>query len=47
LQEGQIVRVKLLAADERGRLRLSMKALLVQDGGAGNSEMSTSTNESA
>ena len=46
LQEGQIVRVKLLAADERGRLRLSMKALLVQDGGAGNSEMSTSTNES-
>jgi polyribonucleotide nucleotidyltransferase len=47
LQEGQIVRVKLLAADERGRLRLSMKALLAQDGGAGNSEMSTSTNESA
>jgi polyribonucleotide nucleotidyltransferase len=47
LQEGQIVRVKLLAADERGRLRLSMKALLVQDGGAGNSEMSTSTNETA
>jgi polyribonucleotide nucleotidyltransferase len=46
LQEGQIVRVKLLAADERGRLRLSMKALLAQDGGAG-SEMSTSTNESA
>jgi hypothetical protein len=24
-----------------------MKALLVQDGGAGNSEMSTSTNETA
>ncbi|MEY3508823.1 MAG: polyribonucleotide nucleotidyltransferase [Pseudomonadota bacterium] len=47
LQEGQIVRVKLLAADERGRLRLSMKALLAQDGGAGNSEMSTSTNETA
>jgi polyribonucleotide nucleotidyltransferase len=47
LQEGQIVRVKLLAADERGRLRLSMKALLTQDGGAGNSEMSTSTNETA
>jgi len=47
LQEGQIVRVKLLAADERGRLRLSMKALLAQDGGAGNSEMSTSINESA
>jgi len=47
LQEGQIVRVKLLAADERGRLRLSMKAHLVQDGGAGNSEMSTSTNETA
>ena len=47
LQEGQIVRVKFLAADERGRLRLSMKALLAQDGGAGNSEMSTSTNETA
>ena len=47
LQEGQIVRVKLLAADERGRLRLSMKALLAQDGGAGNSEMSISTNETA
>jgi polyribonucleotide nucleotidyltransferase len=45
LQEGQIVRVKLLAADERGRLRLSMKALLAQDGGASNSEMSASSNE--
>jgi polyribonucleotide nucleotidyltransferase len=45
LQEGQVVRVKLLAADERGRLRLSMKALLPQEGGAGDSEMSTSTNE--
>ena len=45
LQEGQIVRVKLLAADERGRLRLSMKALLSQDGGASNSEMSASSNE--
>ncbi len=45
LQEGQVVRVKLLAADERGRLRLSMKSLLPQEGGAGDSEMSTSTNE--
>jgi hypothetical protein len=34
-----------LAADERGRLRLSMKALLAQDGGASNSEMSASSNE--
>ncbi|MEI7531102.1 MAG: polyribonucleotide nucleotidyltransferase [Betaproteobacteria bacterium] len=31
LQEGQIVRVKLLAADDRGRLRLSMKALLADE----------------
>jgi polyribonucleotide nucleotidyltransferase len=45
LQEGQIVRVKLLAADERGRLRLSMKALLTQEGGASDSAISTSTNE--
>ena len=28
LKEGQIVRVKILEADEKGRLRLSMKALL-------------------
>jgi len=26
LKEGQIVRVKVLEADEKGRLRLSMKA---------------------
>ncbi len=31
LQEGQIVRVKLLAADDRGRLRLSMKAVLADE----------------
>jgi len=31
LKEGQIVRVKVLEADEKGRLRLSMKALLNQD----------------
>jgi polyribonucleotide nucleotidyltransferase len=29
LKEGQIVRVKVLEADEKGRLRLSMKALIV------------------
>jgi polyribonucleotide nucleotidyltransferase len=28
LKEGQIVKVKVLEADEKGRLRLSMKALL-------------------
>ena len=33
LQEGQIVKVKLLAADERGRLKLSMKALSPEEGG--------------
>ena len=31
LKEGQIVRVKVLEADEKGRLRLSMKALLVAE----------------
>ncbi len=33
LQEGQVVKVKLLAADERGRLKLSMKALSPEEGG--------------
>jgi polyribonucleotide nucleotidyltransferase len=33
LQEGQIVKVKLLAADDRGRLKLSMKALTPEEGG--------------
>jgi polyribonucleotide nucleotidyltransferase len=33
LAEGQIVRVKLLAADERGRLRLSLKAAMADEGG--------------
>jgi polyribonucleotide nucleotidyltransferase len=33
LQEGQIVKVKLLAADERGRLKLSMKAISPEEGG--------------
>ena len=28
LKEGQVVKVKILEADEKGRLRLSMKALL-------------------
>jgi polyribonucleotide nucleotidyltransferase len=30
LKEGQIVKVKVLEADEKGRMRLSMKALLTQ-----------------
>ena len=33
LAEGQMVKVKLLAADERGRLKLSMKALTPEEGG--------------
>ena len=33
LAEGQVVRVKLLAADERGRLRLSLKAAMAEGGG--------------
>ena len=31
--QGQIVKVKLLAADDRGRLKLSMKALSPEEGG--------------
>jgi polyribonucleotide nucleotidyltransferase len=31
LSEGQQVRVKVLEADDKGRLRLSMKALLAAD----------------
>ena len=31
LQEGQIVRVKVLETDEKGRVKLSMKALLDRD----------------
>ncbi len=41
LQEGQVVRVKLLAADDRGRLRLSMKALLNPEAGSADAEVST------
>ena len=40
LQEGQVVRVKLLAADDRGRLRLSMKALLNSEAGSADAEVS-------
>jgi len=35
LKEGQKVRVKVLEADEKGRVRLSMKALTAEEGGAG------------
>ncbi len=45
LQEGQVVRVKLLAADERGRLRLSMKALLTPESGSADAQASDSPNE--
>jgi polyribonucleotide nucleotidyltransferase len=30
LKEGQIVKVKVLEADDKGRMRLSMKALAVE-----------------
>ena len=32
LKEGQIVRVKVLEADDKGRVRLSMKAAAEEDG---------------
>jgi polyribonucleotide nucleotidyltransferase len=32
VKEGQIVRVKVLEADDKGRLRLSMKAAAEEDG---------------
>ncbi len=34
LKEGQHVRVKLIQADEKGRLRLSLKAALAEEGGS-------------
>ena len=33
LKEGQIVKVKVLETDEKGRVKLSMKALLDRNGG--------------
>jgi polyribonucleotide nucleotidyltransferase len=33
LQEGQIVKVKALEADEKGRIKLSMKALIERPAG--------------
>ena len=33
LQEGQIVRVKALEADDKGRIKLSMKALIERPAG--------------
>jgi polyribonucleotide nucleotidyltransferase len=33
LREGQVVRVKVLQADEKGRMRLSLKAALAEEGG--------------
>ncbi|MCM5678356.1 polyribonucleotide nucleotidyltransferase [Schlegelella sp. S2-27] len=38
LQEGQVVRVKVLETDEKGRVKLSMKALLERSGGAPGAE---------
>jgi polyribonucleotide nucleotidyltransferase len=34
LKEGQAVRVKAIEADEKGRVRLSMKAVAAEEGGA-------------
>jgi polyribonucleotide nucleotidyltransferase len=34
LKEGQLVRVKAIEADDKGRLRLSMKAVTAEEGGA-------------
>ncbi|MES2129018.1 MAG: S1 RNA-binding domain-containing protein, partial [Pseudomonadota bacterium] len=34
LKEGQAVRVKVLETDDRGRLKLSMKAAMAEDGEA-------------
>ena len=34
LKEGQIVRVKVIEADEKGRVRLSMKAAAEEDAGS-------------
>lgn len=34
LKEGQLVRVKVLEADEKGRIRLSMKAIAAEEGAA-------------
>jgi len=42
LKEGQVVRVKILEADEKGRLRLSMKALLEVPAPAPSDEEKTS-----
>jgi polyribonucleotide nucleotidyltransferase len=33
VKEGQVVRVKVLETDERGKIRLSMKALLNESAG--------------
>ena len=33
VKEGQVVRVKVLETDERGKIRLSMKALLNENAG--------------
>ncbi len=38
LKEGQIVKVKVLEADEKGRLRLSMKALIAAEGAVARAE---------
>ncbi|MFA6616707.1 MAG: S1 RNA-binding domain-containing protein, partial [Hydrogenophaga sp.] len=38
LKEGQIVKVKVLETDEKGRVKLSLKALLDRNGGNGRNE---------
>ena len=34
LKEGQVVKVKVIETDDKGRIRLSMKALLAESGEA-------------
>jgi polyribonucleotide nucleotidyltransferase len=38
LKEGQVVRVKVLETDEKGRIKLSMKALLERETQSGSFE---------
>ncbi|MGZ0018290.1 polyribonucleotide nucleotidyltransferase [Nitrosomonas sp. wSCUT-2] len=45
LAEGQQVRVKVLEADDKGRLRLSMKAVLVDEGDINDNDDSTPSTE--
>jgi polyribonucleotide nucleotidyltransferase len=47
LKEGEEVRVKVLDVDQRGRIKLSIKELLEDEGGAGSSSDSAGSSEDA